>query len=193
MAFFVYTKEDFLWKACLNLFGKKETLKQMNQTSDLTKPSSETDLLIVDLQAVDEEDLPDVHCAAMALASVPVHSQAIRLLQKGFRAYGNRHMHDHNLVMAVNAIKSGQIWLAPSIIGRMISTLPAIEKKKNHSLLKDLTPREVEVAKWVANGLSNSEISDKMFISVRTVKAHMSSIFHKTGCRDRLELATRLK
>jgi DNA-binding NarL/FixJ family response regulator len=45
----------------------------------------------------------------------------------------------------------------------------------------------------VANGLSNKEIADKLFISVRTVKAHMTSIFSKTGFRDRLELAVKMR
>ncbi|MBC2703943.1 response regulator transcription factor [Desulfobacula sp.] len=61
------------------------------------------------------------------------------------------------------------------------------------ALLKELSFREAEVAKWLVNGLSNREISDKMFISIRTVKAHLTSIFKKTGCNNRLELATRMK
>ena len=76
----------------------------------------------------------------------------------------------------------------------MITTLPANKnEKKEPALLKALSSREAEVAKWLVNGLSNREIGEKMFISIRTVKAHLTSIFKKTGCRDRLELATRMK
>ena len=76
----------------------------------------------------------------------------------------------------------------------MITALPQNKnEKKEPALLKDLSSREAEVAKWLINGLSNREIGEKMFISIRTVKAHLTSIFKKTGCRDRLELATRMK
>jgi DNA-binding NarL/FixJ family response regulator len=76
----------------------------------------------------------------------------------------------------------------------MITALPANKsEKEEEALLKALSSREAEVAKWLVNGLSNSEIGEKMFISIRTVKAHLTSIFKKTGCRDRLELATRMK
>ena len=51
-----------------------------------------------------------------------------------------------------------------------------------------LTAREVEVARAVAQGRSNKEVADLMFISERTVKAHLGSIFDKLGVRDRLQL-----
>jgi DNA-binding NarL/FixJ family response regulator len=118
----------------------------------------------------------------------------MRLLQQGIRAYGNRHMHEKNLQQAVAALQAGQIWLPPSIINQMITALPRQNKTPaEHPLLKNLTAREQEVAGWLANGLSNREIGEKLFVSIRTVKAHLTSIFQKTGCRDRLELATRLK
>ena len=45
----------------------------------------------------------------------------------------------------------------------------------------------------MARGLSNKELADRLYISVRTVKAHLTSIFSKTGVRDRLELAIKMK
>jgi len=135
-----------------------------------------------------------VVCPTLILVTVPLIEQAMRLLRRGVRAYGNRHMHEKNLQQAVSALKAGQIWLPPAIVNRMITALPANKsEKEEEALLKALSSREAEVAKWLVNGLSNSEIGEKMFISIRTVKAHLTSIFKKTGCRDRLELATRMK
>ncbi|MBW2656017.1 MAG: response regulator transcription factor, partial [Deltaproteobacteria bacterium] len=140
------------------------------------------------------KDLPRITCPTLILVTIPVIKQALRLLRRGVRAYGNRHMHEENLQQAVTALKSGQIWLPPAIVNHMITALPQNKnEKKEPALLKDLSSREAEVAKWLINGLSNREISEKMFISTRTVKAHLTSVFKKTGCRDRLELATRMK
>jgi DNA-binding NarL/FixJ family response regulator len=186
---------DLCVELCIDLFNKRDQVKHLSNIRELTNQNmTKADLLIIDLEYCREKDLPQVQCPTMVLATVPVHKQAMRLLQKGVRAYGNRHMHKDNLLQAALALKAGQVWLPPNIINQMITSLPRQKENKNEQiLLKQLSQREQEVAKWVINGLSNKEIAEKMFISIRTVKAHLTSIFSKTGCRDRLELATRIK
>jgi DNA-binding NarL/FixJ family response regulator len=56
-------------------------------------------------------------------------------------------------------------------------------------LTKTLTSREEQIARCVATGLRNKEIATTLFISEKTVKNHLWSIFHKTGTKDRLEVA----
>lgn len=192
---FIYSNDPVLVNLCKDLFAKKDGLKQLSQMKSLSnaEPRDE-DVLILDFEYIAEKELPSITCACMILVTIPQYDQAMRLLQKGIRAYGNRHLHEDNLVQAVETLKAGQIWLPPAFLSQMISTLPKTRgEDEENDLLKDLTSREEEVAKWLANGLSNKEISEKMFVSIRTVKAHLTSIFKKTGCRDRLELATRLK
>jgi DNA-binding CsgD family transcriptional regulator len=55
--------------------------------------------------------------------------------------------------------------------------------------VKDLTDRELEIAKLIAKGLSNSEIGEKLYISEGTVKNHITNIFKKLDMRDRTQLA----
>jgi DNA-binding NarL/FixJ family response regulator len=55
--------------------------------------------------------------------------------------------------------------------------------------LSVLTAKELEVAADVAMGLNNKEIAEKRFMSERTVKSHLTSIFHKLHLRDRVQLA----
>lgn len=67
----------------------------------------------------------------------------------------------------------------------------------NHPLptegeVTDLTPRQLEVAELVAEGLSNSEIAEQLFISVRTVESHLDHIYTKLGLNSRVSLATYL-
>ena len=192
---FIYSNDQALVKLGIDLFGKKDPTRHLSDIKSLSSPDiGKKDILIIDFESCKEKDLPKIICPCMVLVTIPQTTQALRLLRLGIRAYGNRHMHEANLKQAVATLKAGQIWLPPAILTQMLSVLPqAKNQEKENTLLDQLTSREAEVAKWLVNGLSNKEISEKMFVSIRTVKAHLTSIFKKTGCRDRLELATRLK
>lgn len=195
MAVHIYSKDPNLVQRCRDLFGGRKNTKHLPAERKLAGYDiSSKDILIIDFQACDEKDLPEIVCLCMALVAIPQKDQALRFLQKGIRAYGNRHMHEENLKQAIATLKTGQIWLPPAIVTQVISALPSTKAEdEGEKLLNILTSREAEVAKWLVSGLSNQEISEKMFVSVRTVKAHLTSIFKKTGCRNRLELATRMK
>ena len=62
------------------------------------------------------------------------------------------------------------------------------DKLASHQLL---TPHELQVARLVVGGASNRDLAAKLFISPRTVEAHLTSIFRKLGVRNRRELAAR--
>jgi DNA-binding NarL/FixJ family response regulator len=79
-------------------------------------------------------------------------------------------------------------------LNRLIASVPQNGiSKLEAGFFKDLSEREQQVAELVGRGMSNKEIAELMNITVRTVKAHLSSVFVKTGCRDRLEVALKLK
>ncbi len=192
---FIYSNDQPLVNLCMDLFKRKYGATHLSSKNKLSSPDiGENDILIVDFKSCNEKELPPITYPCMALVSIPQNDQALRLLRRGIRAYGNRHMHEGNLVQAVTALEAGQIWLPPAILSQMISVLPQTRiPEQEKPLLKELTSREAEVAEWLVKGLSNKEIGEKMFVSIRTVKAHLTSVFKKTGCRDRLELAMRLK
>ena len=135
-------------------------------------------------------------CPVIALATLPAFPEAFQALQLGIRGYGNRQMRLSNLVQAVEAVKDGQIWLPPSIVSQLIDVVGNTRDRDNsvsrEGLLQALSKREQEVALYVAKGMSNQEVADKMFVSLRTVKAHLSSIYEKTDVRNRLELGLAL-
>lgn len=191
---FIYSNDLPLVNLCMDLFKSNGARHLSSKTKLSSQNIGEKDVLIIDFESCNEKELPPIICPCMVLVSIPQNDQALRLLRRGIRAYGNRHMHEDNLVQAVTALKAGQIWLPPAILSQMISVLPQTRiQEEEKPLLKDLTSRETEAAEWLVKGLSNKEIGEKMFVSIRTVKAHLTSIFKKTGCRDRLELAMRLK
>jgi DNA-binding NarL/FixJ family response regulator len=85
------------------------------------------------------------------------------------------------LVTCVKAVSRGQTWLDREIMGRALRKLSAPRPAK-------LTEREVEVAKFVVQGLRNKEIAYRANISEGTVKMHLHNIYEKLGVNSRTEL-----
>lgn len=91
------------------------------------------------------------------------------------------------LLSAVRSVSRGQCYVDPKVAGLLLG---ALHKKKDEDLmLSDLTEREREVLFWLAQGLSNMEISEKMILSEKTVKNHVSHILKKLELRDRTQAA----
>ena len=191
----ICSNDALLIKLCVDLSSKQNEVKQLQDRRYLTRLVTDpADLVIIDLQWFAEKALPVFNTPAMALTHTPDYTQAMRLLQRGIRGYGNRHMLRDNFLQATTAVQAGQVWLPPAIISRMITTLPHSEPDSEEDTLKEaLSKREEEAARYITHGLSNKEVAEQMDISVRTVKAHLTSIFAKTGFRDRLELAVNMK
>lgn len=94
------------------------------------------------------------------------------------------------LVTAIRAVHSGQAWVDREITGTLLEELAHRgnpEEIGNET--PQLTQRESEIVDLVISGCRNREISERLGISEKTVKAHLSNIFAKLGVRDRLELA----
>lgn len=93
------------------------------------------------------------------------------------------------LIDAVKAVHAGDFLFSPSIMRRLIERFakgppPAGRKPKE---LGELSPRELEVLRLIANGLSNREIAERLSISEATVKSHVASVLSKLGLRDRVQ------
>lgn len=93
-------------------------------------------------------------------------------------------------------VQNGGLWIGQSLLQRLVgSTSRALTARLEvpvDSWSAQLSERESQVAKLVAGGASNKEIADRLAITERTVKAHLSAIFEKLGVRDRLQLSLRI-
>jgi DNA-binding NarL/FixJ family response regulator len=93
------------------------------------------------------------------------------------------------LVEAIRIVAGGDALLAPSVTRRLLerfaAALPAGEQSSK--VLGQLTPRETEVLRLLAAGLSNAEIASELVVSEATVKTHISSLLRKLGLRDRVQ------
>ncbi|MEU7871457.1 response regulator transcription factor [Dactylosporangium sp. NPDC049140] len=91
-----------------------------------------------------------------------------------------------DLLRAVRAVAGGASMLAPSVTGRVVREFAAHARDRPPSgTLDRLTEREREVMALAAQGLSNHQIAGRLYLSVATVKTHLSRLMAKLGARDR--------
>ena len=92
----------------------------------------------------------------------------------------------HNLIITVN---KGSLWIDPQIAQIVQNTFSNI--KPSEKVDFKLTSREKEVLQLMVQGLSNTQIADRIIISPHTVKAHVCNIFEKMAVTDRVQAAVK--
>jgi DNA-binding NarL/FixJ family response regulator len=111
-------------------------------------------------------------------------------LRAGASGFMLKDVRPADLVDGVRVVARGDALLAASVtrrlLDRFVTMLP--DPADTRPRLDELTAREVEVLREVAAARSNVEIAAKLFVSETTVKTHVSSILHKLGLRDRVQL-----
>jgi len=112
-------------------------------------------------------------------------------LRAGAQGYLLKHAAPQDLPTAIRRVAAGDAWLDPSIAGGVIERLAQVpERALDATELRGvLTPRELEVLTLIAQGLSNRQISEKLFVSEATVKTHVSHLLAKLGVADRTQAA----
>jgi DNA-binding NarL/FixJ family response regulator len=121
---------------------------------------------------------------AIALTTYADDASVLGALRAGARGYLTKDAGAEQIRAAVEAVARGEAALDPAIqhhVLAAVSTPPATESPD------DLTPREVEVLGLIAEGLTNTEIAERLVVSAATVKSHVNHIFAKIGARDRAQ------
>ena len=109
-------------------------------------------------------------------------------LQAGALSYILKDVEMDELAEAVFKASKGEATLHPQVASRVIQELQG-RKKDENTLDIDLTKREMEILKLIAQGMSNSEIAENFVISKYTVKGHVSNILSKLHLADRTQAA----
>jgi NarL family two-component system response regulator LiaR len=126
------------------------------------------------------------------LTSFGEEDKVLPAIRAGAQGYLLKDIPPDELIRAIREAYLGNVQLHPDIARKLMSALAAQEVTINrfadnpHS---DLTEREQEVLYLIADGLSNRQIADKMFISEKTVKTHVSNILSKLHLEDRTQAA----
>ena len=91
------------------------------------------------------------------------------------------------LFAAVRVVAAGEALLTPALTRRLISEFARLRAQPRQAILAALTPREIEVLRLLAEGLSNPEIATRLIVGEETVKTHVSRVLNKLALRDRTQ------
>ena len=116
-------------------------------------------------------------------------SEIIPLLKAGATGCISRDESVGDLARAIIAAGRGEIVLPPLVAMQALTALARGEPIGPTGLIEPLTDREVEVLRLLAQGLTNKDIAQTLILSVRTIDAHLRSIFAKLNVRSRTEAA----
>ena len=112
-----------------------------------------------------------------------------QILEAGGAGYLVKDSADTDLINAIHAVYRGEAFLSPlaakMVIKRYLRAVGQEEQKQNY---EDLTRREKEILKLIADGYTNQEIADLLIISVKTVETHRAHILEKLELRTRADL-----
>lgn len=130
------------------------------------------------------------------LSQCPTFLVGKQMLELGIKGYANARMLPIHFLDALTCIEKGDVWVYPEFVQMMIKTIHLAKEEDtapNKQKLDVLSPREKEVAELIYQGRTNKEIASIADITLRTVKAHTSSIYEKLQVKDRVALVLLLK
>ncbi len=137
-----------------------------------------------------KQEMSDV--AVLVLTAHDDDEYVFALLQAGANGYLLKTAEMEELVKAIRAVAAGQSALDPVVTGKVVAqfasgrSLPDVLANVKDEY-EGLTEREMEILRLVGKGLTNKDIGQQLYISDRTVQAHLSNIFSKLGVNSRTE------
>ena len=131
-------------------------------------------------------DCPSTH--VMMLSTFDDDVEAIyEALNAGASSYLLKDVFPEKLIQSLRAVDQGQTLLHPEIAWKVFGGRPLGEKKRAEKLVEELSEREREVLELMAKGLKNRQIAGNLWITEKTVKAHVGKILRKLGQEDRTQ------
>lgn len=128
-------------------------------------------------------------CKVIVLTSYLDDSKLYPVIEAGAFSYLLKTSRATEIADAIRAAARGQSVLESQVAAKMMNRFRQPKQQEQAPLHDELTDREMDVLKRVAQGRSNQEIADELFIGVKTVKFHITNIFNKLDVDDRTQAA----
>ena len=124
----------------------------------------------------------------LMLTTFDLDEYVYRAMRAGASGFLLKDMAGEDIVSAVRQVARGaDALLAPAVTRRLVDRYTTARPLPAHADLERLTPRERDVLRLLAQGLSNAEIAGELFIGETTVKTHVARVLMKLGLRDRVQ------
>jgi DNA-binding NarL/FixJ family response regulator len=128
-------------------------------------------------------------CRVLVLTAHEEDRYIVQLLEAGAVGYLPKTVGLDELLEAIRAVARGESVLPPSVAAAVVRHLAG--KEVPEEPMRPLTDRELEVLRLAAQGLTNYDIAQRLYISVRTVEAHLTHVYNKLGVSSRTEAVVR--
>ena len=130
-----------------------------------------------------KREMPSIRVIALTIYE---DEEVIEMVRAGVSAYVLKDVAGSELIDTIYRVMNGEVVIHPRVASRLVRELTRTDRKKD---TVRLTKRERDVLTCLVKGHSNKEMADSMFISEKTVKNHLTSIFRKLGVKDRTQAA----
>lgn len=196
----------------LTLFGLKTVLKTKEYIKNIFEAQNATKALsIIEKNKIDiaiiDIGLPDINGIELTqqiknissntkiiiLTSHNKREEVISSFKNGANAYCSKEIDTNILSEVIEHIRYGAMWIDPSI-AEIISDSISEKNSLNNQTIEyyNFTNREKEIVKLLINGYDNAQMSEKLAVSLHTIKAHICNILQKLNVKDRTQAAIKI-
>jgi DNA-binding NarL/FixJ family response regulator len=129
----------------------------------------------------------DPSARILILTTFDLDEYVYEALQAGASGFVLKDDPPEQLIAALRTVAAGDALLSPAVTKSVIKKFAQLPRPVRPKAVDELTARELDIFRLIAEGLSNGEISERLFISDTTVKTHVTHILQKLGLRDRVQ------
>jgi len=120
----------------------------------------------------------------LILSMIDHESYAIKSFNAGAKGYLLKSVTHDELIFAIRQVAKNNLYFCSEITAKILASLPAASGHPSSKINADLSKREIEVLSLIAEGFTNLEIAEKLFMSRRTVEGHRQNLLEKTSTKN---------